>query len=79
MTLLSTASVTAELRAELARRRLTTARLAEDLGVTQMWLSRRLRGITPLTIDDTGRICAALDLDPATLFAPATTAETAAP
>lgn len=58
----------AELRAAMARKDFTTTELAGTLGVTAMWLSRRLRGITPLTVEDFGRICQALDVDPASLL-----------
>lgn len=68
MTHPTTESAAAELRAAMARKRITTAELAGDLGVTAMWLSRRLRGVTPLTIEDFGRICQALDVDAASLL-----------
>lgn len=65
---LTTEYVAAEIRALMARRRITSSTLAVELGVTPMWLSRRLRGVTPLTIDDTGRIAAALHVDPVDLL-----------
>jgi transcriptional regulator with XRE-family HTH domain len=45
-------SVAAELRAEIARQRRTQGELALALGWTQQYLSRRLTGKTPLSVDD---------------------------
>ena len=55
-------------RAELARRNLTRAELAEMLGVQDMWLARRLKDQVPLSIDDLVRIARALDVPLATLI-----------
>lgn len=67
----SSETVAAEVRAELGRQQLSATELAARLGVTPMWLSRRLRGLTALTIDDTVRIAEALDVDPCRFLAPA--------
>lgn len=56
--------VAAELRSIAARRDVSHSALAERLGVTQMWLSRRMRGITGLSVDDLAAICSALDVEP---------------
>lgn len=54
-----------EIRAELARRGWTQTFLAEVIGETQGWVSRRLglRPVSPITLDDALRMCAVLDLD----------------
>lgn len=44
--------VAGEIRAELARQRRSQAELAELLGVSKPWLSRRLSGETPLAVAD---------------------------
>lgn len=66
-----THSVAAEVRAELGRQGHNNAWLAAQLGVTQMWVSRRLRGETRITEDDLKRIAAVLGMPPADLFRPA--------
>lgn len=60
--------VTAEVRAHMARQGIGVNDLAAQMGVTPMWLSRRLRGVTRLTVDDLARVAAALDVDPASLL-----------
>lgn len=55
--------VTGEIRAELARRRMTQQALADKLGVSNMWVWRRLKAdATTLDVADLERIAAALDL-----------------
>jgi transcriptional regulator with XRE-family HTH domain len=61
-------TVAANVRAELARRRMTARRLAVDIGVTPEWLSRRMRADVPLSVDDLDRIASALDLPPEALL-----------
>ena len=55
-------SVASEIRAELARQRITQSTLAERLGEAQTWVSRRVNpGSTrrqPLSLDDLVRIAA---------------------
>lgn len=53
----------AEIRAIAARKSVSNTALAARLGVTPMWLSRRLRGLTPMTLDDVAAICEALDVE----------------
>ena len=48
--------VAAEIRAELARQRVSHAALAGQLGVSRPYLSRRLSGETPLSVADVARI-----------------------
>lgn len=54
--------VRAQLRAEMARREVTATQLAGRLNVSDMWVSRRLRGNTPIAIDELERIAQALDM-----------------
>lgn len=56
----SSQTVTREIRAEMARQRLTQRELAERLGSQQSWLSRRLTGGVALTLDDAELIAEAL-------------------
>jgi transcriptional regulator with XRE-family HTH domain len=62
------AAVAAEIRAILARRGWKQSQLAERLGVHEMWVSRRLRGVNAISVDDLERIAAALDIKPANLL-----------
>ncbi len=51
-----------QIRAEMARQELTTTQLAARLGVSDMWVSRRLRGVTDLELTELERIADALSL-----------------
>lgn len=53
-------TVTQEIRAEMTRQRLTQQALAEQLGWSQPYLSRRLSGQVALTFDDADEISVAL-------------------
>lgn len=53
-------AVAAEVRAEMARQRMTATKLSRRMGVTDMWLSRRLRGDVGITIDELDEIARAL-------------------
>lgn len=57
-------TVSAELRAELGRRRMSQQRLADLLGEGQWWVSKRLTNQNPFTLEDLERIAIALDLPP---------------
>jgi transcriptional regulator with XRE-family HTH domain len=59
------------IRIEMAKRDLNTTKLAGLLGVSDMWLSRRLRGKTELHLGDLERLAKALDMDPDDLLEPA--------
>lgn len=48
------------LRIEMAKRNLTTTELAARVGVSDMWLSRRLRGKTEIHVGDLDRLARAL-------------------
>lgn len=52
--------VATEIRAEMGRQNRTMNGLARDLGATQPWLWRRLRGNQPMTLDEVEQICRVL-------------------
>ena len=54
--------VTEEIRVEMTRQRLSQRELAERLGWTQGFLSRRLTGVTPMSLDEADRIAWALGI-----------------
>ncbi len=56
------AAVSAEIRALMARRMMTQADLAERLGVSEMWVSRKVRARQVIDLNDLQRIAAALDV-----------------
>lgn len=57
-----------ELRAILGRANKSRRALARDLDVDPMWVSRRLTGSQPFTVEDVVRICRALEVDPMPLL-----------
>lgn len=60
-----------EIRAELGRQQLSNRRLAERLGVSYMWVSRRLSmGDVDLTFEDTQAIATALNVPIRQLLTP---------
>ena len=63
----ATELVAAEIRAALARQRITQSALAERLGVSHAWVSRRLSGEVPLTIPDVTQIAAELGVEVSSL------------
>jgi transcriptional regulator with XRE-family HTH domain len=54
--------VAEEIRAMMARRRISGRELARKLGVSQSWVSYRLTGIQPIDLNDLQRIAEALDV-----------------
>lgn len=56
------ASVAANVRAEMARQQCTQIRLAEKLSKTQAYVSRRLTGQVPFTVDEIYEIAEALNV-----------------
>jgi transcriptional regulator with XRE-family HTH domain len=60
-------AVAAEIRAELARQQLSGVRAAKSLGWTQNYISARLRGVVPLSLDDLQAIADLLEV-PVTKF-----------
>lgn len=57
-----TARAAEEIRAILGRRRISGAELARRLGVSQMWVSDRLRGVTAIDLIDLERIAKIVDV-----------------
>lgn len=68
----TTEYVAAEVRAELGRQGHDNTWLAAKLEVSDMWVSRRLRGVTEFSADDVIRVARALDR-PASQLLPETT------
>ena len=64
----TTKAAAANIRAELGRQDMSRAALARQLGVTEMWLSRRINAHTPITVDELAMIAAALDVTPVALL-----------
>lgn len=62
------AGVAMEIRLEMTRQGLRQSDLARRLGELDKWVSLRLRGIIPMTLDDLDRIAKALGVDPAGLW-----------
>lgn len=63
-----TQAVGANVRAEVARRGLTQAALADVIGVSQSQLSKRLRGVIPFDVNELAAIAKALDVPIADLL-----------
>lgn len=63
--------VAAEVRAEMARQRLSGRALAARLGWPQNRLSRRLAGDTPFTVDDLALVAGELDVPVTSFFSSA--------
>jgi DNA-binding Xre family transcriptional regulator len=62
------AKVAIEIRAALGRRDMSRSELSRRLGVSAMWVSDRLRGKTPIGLDDLERIANVLELEPVDLL-----------
>lgn len=56
-------ALSAEIRAALARQRVTVKGLAQKSGLSESYLGKRLRDVAPLTLNDTEAVCAALSED----------------
>lgn len=69
--------VAEEIRALLARKRMTGRELARRLGVSPSWISYRLTGTQPIDFNDAARIAEALDV-PVVALLPADHRETGA-
>lgn len=63
-----TEQVAEEIRAWLGRRRMSQAQLARSLGVSQMWVSDRLRGQQEIGLTDVERIAGVLGVRVVDLF-----------
>lgn len=64
------AQVAEEVRALMARRRVSGRRLAELLDVSPSWVSYRMTGVTPIGLDDLQRIAEVLGVDVVDLLPP---------
>ena len=64
-------TVTQEIRAQMARRRMSQRELATRLGWSQAYLSRRLTGDVPLSFGDVEQMAAELDISVLQLAWPA--------
>ena len=56
-------AMSAEVRATLARQRITVKELARLSGLSESYLGKRLRDVAPLTLNDMEAICNALGED----------------
>lgn len=63
-----TEQVAEEIRALLARRRIKQSQLARALGVSEQWVSMRLKGAQPLDLNDVQRIADFFDVPVGDLF-----------
>lgn len=62
------AEVAAEIRAMMGRRLVRQSELARRLGENDQWVSTRLRGVTPLNLNDLQRVAEALGVAPGDLL-----------
>jgi transcriptional regulator with XRE-family HTH domain len=62
--------VAEEIRAALARRRMSGRQLAAALGVSQTWMSTRLNGVTPIDLNDLERIAGVINVEVSDLLPP---------
>lgn len=65
----TTAAVGANIRAELARRGLSQRTLTNVLDVSPTGVSKRLAGVTPIDVDELGKIAAFLGVPVTELIA----------
>jgi transcriptional regulator with XRE-family HTH domain len=68
MTNTYTEKVIGELRAEIARQRLTQREVAARLGWSQQVLSKRLTGEVAISIDEAGKLAEVLGIKPEQLM-----------
>lgn len=64
----ATEHVAAEVRAELGRQGHDRAWLAAQLGVSEMWVSRRLRNLTEFSVNDLAKVAKTLGVPTAVLM-----------
>jgi transcriptional regulator with XRE-family HTH domain len=55
-------SVAAEIRAEMGRQQLRNVALAARMGENEVWVSRKVRGLSPITLTELERFARALDV-----------------
>jgi transcriptional regulator with XRE-family HTH domain len=73
-TLSRTVLVAANIRAEIARQRVSQRALADALGMSPAALSNRLTGMTPIDVNELGAIADVLRVTAASLLADAVSA-----
>jgi transcriptional regulator with XRE-family HTH domain len=56
--------VAAEFRAHAGRRGLSQTQIADALGVSRMWVSRRMRGDDSMSLSDFASLCFILETTP---------------
>lgn len=61
-------SIATEVKVWMARRRMTQAELGRAAGHDQTWISKRLSGKVPMTVEDLLDLSAALDVPVVTFF-----------
>lgn len=61
-------AVAAQIRSLLGIRMMRQSQLATRMGVTEVWLSRRLREVQAMSLDDVERIAQALEVEPVDLL-----------
>ncbi|GEA79964.1 helix-turn-helix domain-containing protein [Cellulomonas uda] len=64
----ATAIVTGNVRAEMARKRISQALVADRLRLTQQAVSNRLNGRVPFDVDEIVAVAELLEVDPAALL-----------
>jgi transcriptional regulator with XRE-family HTH domain len=67
-----TEAVAGALRAEMARQRVDTREMANRLGKSRMWVSRRMSGEVAINVADAHELAQALGIDATVLLTPAT-------
>ena len=65
-------AVAAQIRSLMGIRMVRQSQLAARMGVTEVWLSRRLREVQPMSLDDVERIADGLEVTPTELLILAT-------
>lgn len=63
-----TQTVAAEVRAHLARRQISSRKLAEEINLTPSQLSRRLNGSIAFTVEEVGEIAKVLNVTVSALY-----------
>lgn len=64
--------VAGEVRAWLARRQRSARSVAQELGWTEIYLNRRIRGVVPFDVNDLARLAKLLDVPVTAFFEPPT-------
>src|SRR5690606_32699691 len=54
--------IASEIRAEMARQQIRGVQLAERMGENEAWVRRKIRGLSPMTVNEVDRFAQALGL-----------------